>query len=264
MYLTDEQRWDKEVSDIRSTKIRDMIIDGILVAVCIYIPISKLKDGLKCHIPIILWLFVQAGVYSLSLIKNLIVLIAIHLVSGKSPKEVKIKIEFLYICIVVNFEICWLIYGNTFIFTSTGMDCMRLNDSTKQLWLLMILNLGFGYFVMILYGLVLLIGVCGGMLMLFFCRRELTEFYQTYIADNPVAERIPYLDVLRGVGRKSFKKVKKEHRTMDSCAICLGDYAEDDEVAELACDERHYFHANCLEDWLTRKLECPLCKSPVQ
>lgn len=50
---------------------------------------------------------------------------------------------------------------------------------------------------------------------------------------------------------------------MDQCAICLGDYTEKDEVAELKCDERHYFHAACLEDWLKRKPECPLCKKPV-
>lgn len=50
---------------------------------------------------------------------------------------------------------------------------------------------------------------------------------------------------------------------MKSCAICLMDYEESDEIAELKCDKRHYFHSACLQDWLKKKLECPLCKRPV-
>lgn len=50
---------------------------------------------------------------------------------------------------------------------------------------------------------------------------------------------------------------------MEQCAICMDDYKDEDEIAELACDKRHYFHSKCLEDWLKRKLECPLCKTAV-
>lgn len=48
------------------------------------------------------------------------------------------------------------------------------------------------------------------------------------------------------------------------CVICMEQFKEEEEVAELKCDERHYFHINCLEDWLKRKMECPLCKSTVK
>jgi hypothetical protein len=50
---------------------------------------------------------------------------------------------------------------------------------------------------------------------------------------------------------------------LDACPICLVEYSANDEVAELNCDERHCFHARCLDDWLRVKLECPLCKRPV-
>jgi hypothetical protein len=43
----------------------------------------------------------------------------------------------------------------------------------------------------------------------------------------------------------------------------MEEFKDSDEVAELKCDERHYFHSRCLEDWLKRKLECPLCKKVV-
>ena len=50
---------------------------------------------------------------------------------------------------------------------------------------------------------------------------------------------------------------------MQECVICMEEFKDSDEVAELKCDERHYFHSKCLEDWLKRKLECPLCKKIV-
>lgn len=44
----------------------------------------------------------------------------------------------------------------------------------------------------------------------------------------------------------------------------MEEYKDTDDVAELKCDQRHYFHSKCLADWLKRKLECPLCKKPVK
>lgn len=40
---------------------------------------------------------------------------------------------------------------------------------------------------------------------------------------------------------------------MSECVICMETYQESDEVAELKCDARHYYHAKCIEDWLRRK-----------
>ncbi|TNV77862.1 hypothetical protein FGO68_gene2000 [Halteria grandinella] len=89
--------------------------------------------------------------------------------------------------------------------------------------------------------------------------------YEDYLGDNPIVDKVPYIDVLKGgFSTKKFGKVKKENRTMESCAICLGEYKDKDEVAELGCDQRHYFHLECLVDWIKRKPECPLCKKPVQ
>jgi bacteriorhodopsin len=84
-----------------------------------------------CQVPIVMWLIVAASIYVMSLIKNIIVICCIYQPSDVvSPKEIKQKIEFLYICIVVNFEIAWLIYGNSFIFSDKGMQCMRISSDT--------------------------------------------------------------------------------------------------------------------------------------
>lgn len=45
------------------------------------------------------------------------------------------------------------------------------------------------------------------------------------------------------------------------CSICLIEYENEDHVIETKCD--HVFHMDCLTEWLTRKMECPLCRSEI-
>lgn len=50
-------------------------------------------------------------------------------------------------------------------------------------------------------------------------------------------------------------------RRVCRCAICLGDYEEDEEAAVLPCG--HMFHAPCVTEWFQRSRECPMCKDDV-
>lgn len=45
----------------------------------------------------------------------------------------------------------------------------------------------------------------------------------------------------------------------NSCAICLVDYAAEDELRKLPCD--HAFHKQCLDSWLTVNASCPNCRA---
>ena len=63
-----------------------------------------------------------------------------------------------------------------------------------------------------------------------------------------------------GILARAFDPFKfKEHT---ECVICLGEYDRDSMVTVLPCDVRHYFHANCIEEWSSRNNTCPLCKAP--
>ena len=47
------------------------------------------------------------------------------------------------------------------------------------------------------------------------------------------------------------------------CVICMVEYTPDDDIIRLPCDERHFFHADCITSWLKSNNSCPLCKKPI-
>lgn len=55
---------------------------------------------------------------------------------------------------------------------------------------------------------------------------------------------------------KLFLELDDENIT---CAICLGEYAVDDELRQLNC--KHHYHRVCLDEWLRLNANCPLCKN---
>ena len=55
----------------------------------------------------------------------------------------------------------------------------------------------------------------------------------------------------------------EEHGEGLECVICMEEYKETDEVIELPCNEKHFFHSKCITDWLNSNNSCPLCKKPI-
>ncbi|KAE8772694.1 hypothetical protein D1007_55221 [Hordeum vulgare] len=48
--------------------------------------------------------------------------------------------------------------------------------------------------------------------------------------------------------------------THTSCAVCLAEYADGDELRWLpGC--KHAFHRLCVDEWLRRRPSCPLCRT---
>lgn len=57
------------------------------------------------------------------------------------------------------------------------------------------------------------------------------------------------------------KKVFSENMLLDECLICMEEFKEgEDYVTPLACDARHMYHSNCIEEWLKNDNSCPFCK----
>ena len=54
----------------------------------------------------------------------------------------------------------------------------------------------------------------------------------------------------------------------DSCPICLEEYKIDDKIIQLNCSTKHFFHVECLKEWVfsgtgMNAKTCPLCNSAV-
>ncbi|XP_021656558.1 E3 ubiquitin-protein ligase RHA1B [Hevea brasiliensis] len=58
------------------------------------------------------------------------------------------------------------------------------------------------------------------------------------------------------------KVVKRQRETPPECAVCLSEFAEEENVRDLKC--KHVFHKDCLDKWLLQcRSTCPLCRCKV-
>ncbi len=54
-------------------------------------------------------------------------------------------------------------------------------------------------------------------------------------------------------------EVKYDNNFYDKeCTICLEGFVENELLYKLKC--HHYYHKNCIDDWLSKKNTCPLCR----
>jgi len=68
--------------------------------------------------------------------------------------------------------------------------------------------------------------------------------------------------VVGSLATKIFFESKRQENEPQECAICLEDYADEDELRILPC--KHEFHITCIDSWLTtRKKFCPICKRDI-
>ncbi|EAR96199.1 RING-H2 zinc finger protein (macronuclear) [Tetrahymena thermophila SB210] len=59
------------------------------------------------------------------------------------------------------------------------------------------------------------------------------------------------------------KKAQDKGKTLnDSCAVCLCEFENSDICRETICN--HYFHKDCLEQWLKKQENCPFCRTDLQ
>jgi len=48
---------------------------------------------------------------------------------------------------------------------------------------------------------------------------------------------------------------------LDTCAVCLTEFATDEDVGTLACE--HRFHVKCIDEWGKYKTQCPTCRGSI-
>jgi len=50
-------------------------------------------------------------------------------------------------------------------------------------------------------------------------------------------------------------------KSSTQCSICMTDYNIGDEIIQLSCD--HFFHTDCIKNWLSHHNTCPVCRMPL-
>jgi hypothetical protein len=102
---------------------------------------------MQCKTPVVMWLIVMSGFYFLGILRHILVLLTMRTRFFAKNRN---SIEALYLCIVFLPQVGWLIYGNTFHYSTDGIACKNMFYETNQLWILMMVLIAFGYIIFVL------------------------------------------------------------------------------------------------------------------
>ena len=91
------------------------------------------------------------------------------------------------------------------------------------------------------------------------------EDYDTVISNTvneKYSEKEINNDVINNISTFPFKK-NNFNITNDThnCIVCMCEIEENEECKKLKCG--HMFHSNCIDNWLRRTLECPMCRIEI-
>lgn len=101
-----------EKKHIRNSRLKDIILDILVIVIAFYMLRKAEKVASLCKTPLLTWMKVETVFYFLSIVKNIVIIFVAY--NSSQLKRHKRIVEVFYTMIVVNFEIGWLIYGNTF------------------------------------------------------------------------------------------------------------------------------------------------------
>ena len=91
-------------------------------------------------------------------------------------------------------------------------------------------------------------------------KKQLHQNPQDSNNNNKFKSYLP--DFARHLPRSIYRVYQFNNKNMDKeCEICLGNFIIGEEILTLPCF--HFFHCNCISNWLRNKEECPICKSSI-
>lgn len=64
---------------------------------------------------------------------------------------------------------------------------------------------------------------------------------------------------LKSLEKKVLTEIELLALYFRNCPICLEDFQINDEITYLKC--LHYYHSNCIREWLENRKTCPFCSS---
>lgn len=82
---------------------------------------------------------------------------------------------------------------------------------------------------------------------------ELSEEEQIKIAQR--------IGLIQHLPRSTWDITNVNEKKPKECCICMIDFEDKESIRYLPC--MHYYHLECIDDWLMRSFTCPSCMEPV-
>jgi len=119
-------------------------------------------------------------------------------------------VNIVHFATIFNFQVAWLIYGNTLHYTATQWSCKKENSDFSKMWVSMQVTLILGYFIFLLYAFVWVTTL-----------RYLCSLGQpiAWIHKKPVL-MLPFLSALAYYHDRKFPQPEQK----ELCGICLVAY----------------------------------------
>jgi len=175
------------------------------------------------------WLF--------NIFRNMVVICSVHILRSFDPSKLHgaVKVTFMVFDLVA---MLWGAIHGTQVLRDDETDiCVNTIDGVSRFKNVLLAHVILAY--MYVCWLVLAL-CCLGFLGIAYLRMPRNEFNRR--ANVPMARAA--MDKVVKKQYKDYSKEKKEE--LDKCIICFEEFKDEDNIAELNCDDRHIFHSACI------------------
>lgn len=108
----------------------------------VILPLLNWAAVSRCRIPIVFWLFVSAGLLLVKALKSSLFVWIIK--TRRRDLKLKFIFDVLSLLLITLFELVWLVYAHTFMFSAASFECKNQTQEAG-VWHLAILIMTLGY-----------------------------------------------------------------------------------------------------------------------
>lgn len=135
----------------------------------------------------------------------------------------------------------WMVIGNFWYYTSENCEGIAPDMYQIAFWLLL---LGYLYYTFPCWACCLF---CLCLPVVFYGISKWSHYLRTAATEKQVNELVD-----RPL------RAEEDH----DCPICAATFSTGEVVSQMPCDERHFFHTDCIVGWLRVNPTCPICRFP--
>ena len=224
----------------------------------IYYIINYYNKGTPCNQPLKQWLIAYLIKLNLNYFFFIYTLINQHFIHTIQYLTLKKLIKFISLLIYF--------YGYFYIFNKSS-NCAKYQANIYQLSKYLFIYDSIQIFLPIItiFLLSIMIIFCMPLLLIWirFIDETRSNNINTGLTESIIQTQLPiinYSTLLSSLNNNdNINEQQQQQRIESSCSICLQNYNPNDTLIKLpSCN--HYFHANCISNWLLISASCPICR----